>query len=402
MSAAGQRLGAPFYWFLAAGMSWFGAWGMQHVIFSWLLVGVLQVDPVWVGTAQMLQMLPALLLMLLAGSVADRVGRRRVLALVHVIGAAGACALAWIVASDSLSLTLILCYAPLWGFLQSFQYPAREALLFDAARPDVPRGVAGSTVTQFIFQGLGNLMGGLPALVGTVPVLILQAILLLAGLEPLRRVPSSRGNPAPGGGAIATARSIGEGLREVAGSPKLRVLVALVAANGFFFLGPYFVLGPVLVRDFYSGGPGDIALGFSMFPLGTICVSAVLYSRGTTLASGGLLLTGLLVGSLCLVAIGLDPSFGGYLGIVFVWGLGGGFFVTMSRTLFLNAAPPDLRGRILSVQGLALLGMAPLSSLASGVLAEWIGVHATFLWAGGIMATIVIVAAWRTPAARFQ
>ncbi len=397
-----RRLGAPFYWFLASGTSWFGAWGMQHVLFSWLLVGELAADPAWVGTAQMLQTLPALVLMLLAGSVADRFGRRRLLAAVHVCGAIAAAAMAWVVASGSLTLGVILLYAPVWGVLQSFQYPAREALLFDAGREDVPRAVAGSTVAQFVFQGLGNLVGGLPALLGTVPVLVLQGVVSLLGLEPVRHLPASRAEGANIGGVGETARSIGEGLRVVGRSPRLRLLAALVAANGFFFLGPYFVLGPVLVRDFYGGGPGDIALGFSMFPVGTVCVSGILFTWGTRLAPGLLLLTGLLVGGLCLLAIGCAPPFWLYLVLVFIWGLGGGFFVTMSRTLFLGAAPPEFRGRILSVQGLALLGMAPMSSLASGLLAENVGVHETFLAAGALMAGIVVIAGFVTKVASFR
>ena len=72
-----ERLGAPYAWFLASGMSWYGTWGMQHVLFSWLVVGVLREDPALVGIAQMLMSLPALFIMPLAGSLADRFGRRR-------------------------------------------------------------------------------------------------------------------------------------------------------------------------------------------------------------------------------------------------------------------------------------------------------------------------------------
>ena len=102
------------------------------------------------------------------------------------------------------------------------------------------------------------------------------------------------------------------------------------------------------------------------------------------------------------VAIGCGPPFGVYLGLVFVWGLAGGFFITMSRTLFLAAAPPDFRGRILSVQGLALLGMAPMSNLAAGLLAEAIGPHATFLAAGGLMAGILWLTSRVTGVAKFD
>ena len=63
--------------FLGGIGSWFGAWGMQVVLFQWLVVEVLGESAARVGTAQMTVLLPSLLFLLVGGAMADRVDRRR-------------------------------------------------------------------------------------------------------------------------------------------------------------------------------------------------------------------------------------------------------------------------------------------------------------------------------------
>ncbi|MBW2698922.1 MAG: MFS transporter, partial [Deltaproteobacteria bacterium] len=71
---------APGYAAFVVGTgSWFGAWGMQQVLFSWIVVGELRASSEWVGIAQTSTMLPATLLLLAGGALADRVDPRRLL-----------------------------------------------------------------------------------------------------------------------------------------------------------------------------------------------------------------------------------------------------------------------------------------------------------------------------------
>ncbi|MDA9316056.1 MFS transporter, partial [Pseudomonadales bacterium] len=65
------------YYFLGAG-SWFLAYGIQSVIFAWMVTMVLDETADKVGLAQMAFMLPAMLFMLLGGSLADHYGGRRI------------------------------------------------------------------------------------------------------------------------------------------------------------------------------------------------------------------------------------------------------------------------------------------------------------------------------------
>jgi len=386
------RLGAPYRWFLAGNSCWFGAWGMQQVLLSAMVVIELRADPAWVGTVQMAQTLPALLFLLLAGSIADRFERRRTLVAVH-LGAAGVSGLmALLVASQRLDLGWLVIYAMLWGSLLALQLPSRESILFDVGSAHLSRAVTGSTLAQFVFQAAGNRLAGTAALLGTAPLLGIQAGLLLFGMWPTSRLPQSRA-PATRA-ARSTLHEIREGLAEVSSSERLLPLTVLICANGLLFLGPFFVLCPLIVRDVYARGIDSLAIMIMMFPLGTIAGSILLLLlRAGVTRRGRALLLGLLGGGLALVGIGSGPPFPLMLGLVFTWGLCGSLFVNMGRALFLEAAPASHRARVLSVYALGLLGMSPLSSLGSGLLAGWLGPQTGCLMAGCAM-VLVIAGTW--------
>jgi MFS family permease len=65
-----------FPWYVAGVGTWFGGFGMQQVLFSWLVVGELHAEARWVGVAQSASMIPSFLLILLGGALADRRDRR--------------------------------------------------------------------------------------------------------------------------------------------------------------------------------------------------------------------------------------------------------------------------------------------------------------------------------------
>merc|ERR1711969_493551 len=99
---------------------------MQAVLFSWLVVGVLNAPAAQVGLVQMAFSAPALLLLLVGGAIADRVDRRRLLVAAQATAALVAGALAVLVANDALSLPTLVVYAIAMGALTAFVIPARD------------------------------------------------------------------------------------------------------------------------------------------------------------------------------------------------------------------------------------------------------------------------------------
>ena len=380
-------------WFVAGVGSWFGAWGMQHVLFSWLVVGELRENPASVGLAQMFQMLPALGLMLFGGAIGDRLDRRRILLAAHAAAALAALAMSHIVANGQLTYGIVIAYAICWGTFQSFVLPARDATLPDVAGSDLERGVTGMTLIQFSAQAVGSAAVRGAGVIGSAAALGVQAAVAALGLYPVSKL---RLAP-PHGHRTARPpilREIREGLREVWHSRALRPLAGLVACNGVFFVGPYFVLYPLIVRDVYGADLGDLAVVMMMFPVGMIAGSSLLLRRGGIRRKGRALLLGFVGGGLALIATSLGLPFWGLLASVFGWGLAAAVFINMSRTLFQIWAPPSHRARVLSIYSLGLMGGAPLGNVASGLLAEWLGPLPACAFAGGSMLA-VIAFAWR-------
>jgi Major Facilitator Superfamily len=379
-------------WFVGGVAAWFAATGIHQVILSWLLVGELGVGAQGVGIVQMLGTLPILCFLLFAGATADRRDRRRLLIFLHVVAAALSAALATCVGAGLLGMGLLITYVIGWGTVQAFTQPTRDALISDLAKKNLLRGVAGLTLTQFLAMAVGARAAALGEWLGNPAVIGIQAALLLLGLIPLTRLPRLPSHGAPKWTRLSAAE-LRAGLSEVARIPGLGSATLLVAANGLFFNGPYLVLCPIIIREVYDGTLQDLSQVMVALPLGTIVGSAAVILRGRMVRKGSIFLAALLTVSFCLLALYTKPPLFVFVGIIFVWGLGHSLFFNASRTLFQEAAPDTHRARVLAVHPLAFLGMSPISTLAAGVLGDWLGPLETCAVAGTSM-VIITTLAW--------
>jgi len=371
------------------------------VVFTWLVVGVLRESPDRVGVAQMCQTLPMLLFLLFGGLLADRVELRRLLAGLHVAAAAVAIALAALVWANRVSFEALLVYALGWGTIQAFASPARDAMLSHLGLRDLMRAVTGMTLVQFAGSALGSRLGGLGAGIGSAAVLGLQAAVVLAGVLAVARLP--RVAPLPrANGAPARFSAIREGLLEVRRSQRLFPVALLVAGDGLFFMGPFVVFVPLLLRDSYGGGIGLLSSVMMVLPLGTIAGSLGVLLRGGVRRKGLVFLIALIGVSSCLLAIAARPPLPVLLAAIFWWGVFHSLFFNTSRTLFQEGAPPALRARVLSIHALAFLGMAPLSNLGAGLLAGAVGPLAGCAVAAAAMLLATGWALVATPVRRFE
>ncbi len=391
-----------YLWFVAGLGSWFTAFGMQGVLFSWLVVGVLQADADWVGIAQSALMLPSTLLVLLGGMVADRNDRRTLLIGLHLVAATLSGCLVAVVAKGWLSMSLLIGYALGMGTVQAFAMPARDALLSEVAGPNMLRAVAGMTLTQWASQALGALLAGSARWLGIVPALCMHGLVLLAGAPTLRKLPppSLRSTA---GQTRARLSDLVAGVREVFGSPVLRPLQLLVMVVGVGFIGPYLVVLPLLVRDFYGGDVAQLATLNMAFPLGTIFGAGTILWRGGIRRKGRAQVTALVVGAGCIGSLSFGLPFWGALLVVGVWGTSASIFMSAGRTVFQEQARPSHRARILSVYTLGFMGTTGLiGAPLAGVLVDWLGPLLTCAATSGLMIVAVLgVAAW-TPVTELE
>lgn len=365
---------------LACGMaSWFLFWGSGQVMFQWLVVEELASPPTLVGTAQMTLMLPSLFLLLVGGATADRFDPRRVLMLVHVLASASVWMLCALVATHTLTYERLLLYAASIGTLQAFGNPARDTQLSDVVRTEgLSRAVAGMTMSQHMAQMSGAFIGGLASFVGPTPVIAWMAFVLLLGCFFVSKLPGRAHDPAVPREPIRLSE-IRAGVMEVFTSPVLRPVFLLSMSTGICFIGPFLVIIPLIVRDVYGGGAGEMGVLSAMFPLGAVLGGAVIVWRGGIRRNGRALTIGQIVGAGSIGMIGLGLPFEGSIAGVLTWGISGSVFINTGRTIFQQNASEKNRARVLSVYTLALMGASPFGSLLSGALAEPLGLHGTLL-----------------------
>lgn len=368
---------------------WFGGWGMLQVLFSWLVVGELRASEELVGLAQLALMFPALFFLLIGGAVADRVDRRHLLVGLQLAAGGLAAALAAAVWSGALRFSLVIAFALTMGTVSALAFPARDALLYDVAGKNLMRAVTGITLIQFIGQGAGQLLAGSARYLGSATALTLESLLFAAGALGFARIPGSISFRTRRAGPVRPAELL-EGIREVVRSPILRPAWLLGMGVGLFFAGPYFVVFPLLNREYFGGDVGELSLIFLTFPAGSILGLILLWRRGHVRRPGRAIALAQATAALSLLAISTGIPFAATLLAGTVWGVCGAFFISATRTVFQENASDAHRARVLSVQMMGAMGASTLGSPLAGFLAGQVGALGTFASCG--IAMLVFVA----------
>ena len=374
---------------MVAASLYFASVGLQGVIFSALVVFELKADPIWVGTAQSALMLPSVFFVLLGGHIADLVDRRKLLGTLSLLSGIAALSLLGLVVTEQLSLTVLILYALLAGTIQAFILPARDSMLSDVAGKDLSRAVAGLLMAQWGAQAAGALLGASARFIGIEAAIAAQAGLILLSIPLILLLPASI--PLPPSPQEPLRRALLGGLREVWKLPVLRIPFLLAVAVGIFTIGPYIVVLPVLVRNYYGGSVGELGLLSTAFPLGTIVGSTIVLRRGIR-KKGRAQALALSASSTFILIIASGSPVPATLACVFLWGIGGAIFMNAGRSLFQENAPASHRGRVLSVYTLGFMGASGLvGAPLSGALMDEIGIHATLAATAGTTLLIILL-----------
>ncbi len=360
----------PLRWYLASTASFLIPGGIQMVLFPWLVAVLLLESADRVGVAQMAGALPALFLILLGGVVGDRFDQRRILIALHVAAAIPPLVLAALIAAGRLSYELLIGYALVGGVIGAFSQPARDALLSRVAGDQIQRTVTLVIGLQFAVQILGLAMATLADRVGPVVLTIIQGCVMALGALAVMRIRVDHVVPAVKKPAL---KEIAEGLRLVFQSETMLPVMVLTFAMGVFFAGTYMVLIPLTIRDVYHGGAQEIGLAFILNMVGTVAVTLFMLARGGLARPGRAVIIALASGSAMLLPLYWGVSIEWFYFVIFIWGMGGGVTMSMSRTLAQEAAPASHRARVMSVYSLGMMGGMPIGSVTMGYVVGAVG-----------------------------
>lgn len=384
-----------FVAYLAGLGAWFVPFGIQMVLFPWLVAVVLRMDAFAVGVAQMALMAPSLLFLPLGGLAADRGNPKKLLLRYHVLYAVPPLVLAGVLAMGGLSYPLLIVYGLAAGSIGAFAVPTRDALLPVVAAGNLPRAVALATALQFGGQLIGIACASSADQIGAPPLLILHASLVLLGLLAVWRLPDPKPHaPAQHPGFW---RSVSDGVSAAAKSDQIWPVLLLNFGVGVFYVGPFMAVLPLVVRDYYLGGSAELAYVNLAFWAATI-VAAVAFAalaRRFTLR-GRLVGAAVFIGAIVLLALGSQPPFLLFVALNFVWGIGAGITMTQSRTIIQIVAPATHRARLMSLFQLGLSGGGPIGAFLAGSIAAVWGTQAALTAPAFAMLLLVAVVLLRS------
>ncbi len=363
-----------------------GTW-TQDVALSWL-IHTRFADPFLLGLRAFAAELPLLSFMLVGGAVADRIDRRRILLSSQFVQMSLAAALGLLYATGRLGIAAILLIAFLTGLAQSQSAPTYQAVITTLVPPDkIPNAVALNSLQFNLSRAIGPVLAGLLlAHVGTGACFAANAVSFLAVIVALWRIDI----PSPAiAGRESLARSLATGLRHVARSPVLWALTALGAA-GSFLAFPLITYLPVIAGSVLGTGAGGYSALLSSFGVGAILGAIATAQRGHVPGRGRILLRAFVVYGLCTIAAVFSARL--TLSMVLLVVSGASLVTAFStlNSLVQENAPDELRGRVLSIYGLAFRGGMPVGSLAAGAFVKSFGAPAVL---GALCATLVLLAA---------
>jgi predicted MFS family arabinose efflux permease len=158
-------------------------------------------------------------------------------------------------------------------------------------------------------------------------------------------------------------------------TPALRA-ATLLGAAGSFLAFPLVTYLPVIAGDVLKTGASGYSLLLTSFGLGAIVGAIGTAQRGNTPGRGRLML--LVFAAFGLVTMGAALSRWQWLSMTLL--VGSGLTLTTGfstlNSLVQEMAPDPLRGRVLSIFGLAFRGGGPVGSLVAGSLVRGAGAPA--------------------------
>lgn len=384
---------SPRTLYLVVTGSWFLAFGMQSVTFAWLVTIVLREPAELVGWAQTALLLPGMLLILVAGALADRVGPDRQALWAQIFGGLTPWILIVALQFGWLSYPVMLLYAVMMGCAQAFVTPARDGLLNHVAGTQVQRTVLLTSFCQFGGQILGYALAAFADSVGASTVMGLQSFFLFVGVAAylyIRKLGVV--TPHPGSGH-SMFKDVVQGARTIAASSIMRMVVVQNVAMALFFMGSFIVSFPLVVREVFDGSSGDLGLLNSFNSAGLVLTIIVMLRVGYVQRPGRALIIFQAVGAVVLFLSGTVDQFWAFCALVFVWGLCGGVAMPMSRTLMQELAPPEQRSRVMSFYAFSFMGAGPLGTLFCGYLSEMLGPQQAIQICGAGMLTVSLAIA---------
>jgi MFS family permease len=371
-----------------------GTW-MQNVAQGWLVLQLTN-SPLWLGLLGLSFAVPMVVLPLVGGAVVDRIDRIKLLYFTQTGAMLTALILAILTWTGRVHISYILIASFVGSTLLAFDNPARQALLPDLVPPRDLMNAISLNSASFTGAALVGpaIAGALLASLGAGTLFFLNAVSYLAVLAALTFM---RNIPAQGDDRLHA--SLGKSmLAGLAYAWRNRLILALLGLSALaaLFGRSYQTLLPIFARDIWNGGPAGYGILLSASGGGALVGAFGLAAVRNVKNQGAILIVSGLIFSLTVILFALSPAFWPAVVLLFLGGIAVTVFGTIIATFIQIAVPNELRGRVMSLYSITLIGLPALGAMGSGGVAEILGgisgaPRAVLI--GGIVVGVVLILA---------
>jgi MFS family permease len=361
---------------------------MQIVAVGWQVYALTR-QPLDLGLIGLAEFLPAPLLVLITGHIADRYDRSRILRYGYSAQAVFAGLLLWVTQAGRVDVWIIFGIVFLVGTARAFHGATARAMVANLVPAEALANAIAwrSTGLQSALVG-GPALGGVLYAAGPEAVYAISmtlqtaAALLTLGMQ---QQPIAQSRPERPSWASLTA-----GLRFIRGTP---ILLGAISLDLFAVLfGGATALLPVYARDILLMGPTGLGALRSAPAAGAIAMAIFLTHHPPQRRVGRTLFLAVALFGAATVVFAFSVNF--YLSLVMLAVAGAADMVSMYiRSILVPLATPDqMRGRVTAAEMVFIGASNELGAFESGVLAALIGAIPSVAFGG--IATLVIAAAW--------
>lgn len=360
---------------------------MQNVAVGWLIYEVTR-SPLALGLAGLAAFLPAVVLGLVVGHVADRLDRRLVIACAHVAGASASAGLYWLAGRGGEEIWPIYLFIVLAGSARAFNNPTSQALLPSLIeRRQFPSAVAWSSSMMHLAQVVGPALGGLLYVFGPRVVFCVAGLCFAAALVSVLTIRFRAPKLTP---EKASWTSVLAGIAYIRSN---EVLLAAISLDLFaVLLSGAVALLPIYARDILHVGPQGFGLLRSMPSLGAVAMAILLAHRPLRRHVGRRMIFAVIVFGIAVIAFGVSRSLPLSLFCLFVLGASDMISVVVRHTLMQIETPDAMRGRVSAVSSIFIGASNELGEFEAGLLAALVGA-VTAVVLGGV-GTIGVALLW--------
>ena len=364
-----------------------GTW-MQSVGQAWVVLEITG-SPFKLGMITALQFGPMLFLSFLAGALADRMHKRRLLLLTQsalMLQAFALAALAW---AGHIQYWHVAVLATVYGIANTLDLPARQSFVVQiVGKNDLINAIA---LNSAVFNGarvVGPAVAGLlVARYGVAIAFLLNGLSFLGVLGALLAI-HNEGAPRPRAGD-SLGQEILQGLRYAWEMPLIVLILAFMLVTSLFVVN-FGVVVPLVAREVLHEGAHGFGLLMASLGVGAVIGAGALALVGRGRAPVWLLAGAALVDAVGLMALGFVRHFWVAAVLLGVMGFAMIVFMASSNTTLQVTVPDALRGRLMGLYAFVFVGMNPFGAVFIGSVAEKWGVRVACVVGGGMGALCLV------------